>query len=197
SVARHLGDHAGGGDAQTDAVPIDDGSLRKWKRNDRQSINQDMLWRVEQCRDRQAHCPMTRTQNVDAINLDGIDHADRPSDFGIGYQIGINLLAQFRRQLFGVVEATMTKFLGQNDSCSHNRPCESATPGFVNSGNACNAGGAQFFFVTKSASPVHFRNLTTRRFNDLPNSLNHSITKSLNAFYSRTDVASLPLRLRR
>src|SRR5262249_61134546 len=76
SVARHLGDHAGGGDAQTDAVPIDDGSLRKWKRNDRQSINQDMLWRVEQCRDSQAHCPVTRNQNVDSINLDGNNYAD-------------------------------------------------------------------------------------------------------------------------
>jgi len=46
-VARYLGDHAGGSDAQTDAVPIDDGSLRKWKRNDRQPINQDMLRRVD------------------------------------------------------------------------------------------------------------------------------------------------------
>jgi hypothetical protein len=46
SVARYLGDHAGGGDAQTNAVAVDDGSLRKWKRNDRQSINQYVIGRV-------------------------------------------------------------------------------------------------------------------------------------------------------
>ena len=47
SVARYLGDHAGGSNAQTDAIPIDDGSLRKWKRNDRQSVNQDVIGRVD------------------------------------------------------------------------------------------------------------------------------------------------------
>jgi len=38
-VASYLGDHARGSDAQTDAIPIDDGSLRKWKGNDGQSID--------------------------------------------------------------------------------------------------------------------------------------------------------------
>jgi hypothetical protein len=47
SVARYLGDHAGGSDAQANAVAIDDGSLRKWKRNDRQSIDQNMIGRVD------------------------------------------------------------------------------------------------------------------------------------------------------
>ena len=47
SVARYFGDHAGGGDAEADAITIDDGSLRKWKRNDRQPINQNMLGRVD------------------------------------------------------------------------------------------------------------------------------------------------------
>jgi hypothetical protein len=47
SVARYLGDHAGGSDAQTDAVAVNDGSLRKWKRNDWQSINQDVIGRVD------------------------------------------------------------------------------------------------------------------------------------------------------
>ena len=33
-VARYLGDHAGGSDAQADAVAVNDGRLRKRKRND-------------------------------------------------------------------------------------------------------------------------------------------------------------------
>ena len=32
-VARDLGDHTGGSDAQADAITLDDGCLRKWKRN--------------------------------------------------------------------------------------------------------------------------------------------------------------------
>ena len=34
-VARYLGDHAGGGDAQTETIAIDNCRLRKWKRNHR------------------------------------------------------------------------------------------------------------------------------------------------------------------
>ena len=46
-VARYLGDHAGGSDAQTDAVPVDDRCLRNRERNDGQSIDQDVLRRID------------------------------------------------------------------------------------------------------------------------------------------------------
>jgi hypothetical protein len=51
-VARYLGNHAGGSDAQANAVTLDNGSLRKWKRNDGQSINQNVLRRTGQGRNR-------------------------------------------------------------------------------------------------------------------------------------------------
>jgi hypothetical protein len=102
-VARHLGDYARCSDAQTDAVAVNNRSLRKRKRNDWQSIDQNMIGRIDQCCDCQAHRSMARAQNVDAINLSGIDSADRPSDFGIGHQIRIDLLAQFRCKLLGIV----------------------------------------------------------------------------------------------
>jgi hypothetical protein len=38
-VACNLGDHACGGDAQADAVAIDNCRLRQWKWNHRQTIN--------------------------------------------------------------------------------------------------------------------------------------------------------------
>ena len=47
-VARYLGDHAGGSDAQADAITIDNCRLRKWKRNHRQTINQNVVRRFEQ-----------------------------------------------------------------------------------------------------------------------------------------------------
>ena len=154
-VAGYLGDHAGGSDAQTKTVSIDDRSLRERKRNNWQPIDQDMIRRIHQGRDRQAHRSMARAQDVDAIDLDGIDNADRPSHLRIGYQIQINFLPQFRRKLFGIVQATMTKFFGQNYGGGNNRTRESTTPCFVNSSDLRNARGAQFFLVTKSAPPAH------------------------------------------
>jgi hypothetical protein len=114
-----------------------------------------VIRRVRQGCDRPTHRAMACTQNVDAIDLDRIDNADSPSDVGIGHQIRINFIAQFRRKLFGIVQATMTKFFGQNNSSSDNWTRESTTPCFVNSGDLRNAGGEQFFLVTKSAPPAH------------------------------------------
>jgi hypothetical protein len=59
-VARHLGDHAGGSDAQADAITVDDGRLRQRKRDDGQPIDQDVLGRFQQALDRHAHRAMAR-----------------------------------------------------------------------------------------------------------------------------------------
>jgi hypothetical protein len=178
-VARYLRDHARCSDAQTDAVAVDNRCLRKRKRDDWQAIDQNMIGRVDQCCDCQAHRSMARAQNVDAINLNGIDGADRPSDFGIGHQVRIDLLAQFRCKLLGIVQATVTKFSRENYCSGHNRTCQCTPTSFINPSNTRDPRAAQSFLVTKSASPVHFRDLMTRRFNDLTNSPNHSTTKSL------------------
>jgi hypothetical protein len=100
---------------------------------------------------------MARAQNVDAINLKGIDNADRPSDFGIEHQIRIDLLAQLRCKLLGIVQATVTKFFRENYCSGDNRTCERAPSSFIYPRDTRNAGGAQFFLVTKSASPIHLR----------------------------------------
>ena len=115
AVARDLGDDAGGSDAKTDAITIDNRRLRKWKMDYRQPVDQDVLGRLNQGFDRQAHGAVTRAQNVDPIDLDGINNTDSPSQFGISDQFAIDFLAQFRRKLFGVIQATMTKFFGEND----------------------------------------------------------------------------------
>jgi hypothetical protein len=154
-IARYLGDHARCSDAQTDAVAVNNRGLRKRKRNDWQSIDQNMIGRVDQRCDCQAHRSMACAQNVDAINLNGIDSADRPSDFGIGHHIRIDLLAQFRCKLLGIVQATVTKFFRKNYRSGHNRASQRPPASFINPGNPRGAGGAQFFLVTKSASPAH------------------------------------------
>ena len=103
SVPGYLGDHTGGSYAQTNTVAIDNSSLREGKGNDREPIDQNVLRRVDQSHDRQAHRSMASAQDVDAIDLDRIDNANRPSELWIGHQIQINFLAQFRRKLLGIV----------------------------------------------------------------------------------------------
>jgi hypothetical protein len=98
---------------------------------------------------------MARAQNVDAINLNGIDSADRPSDFGIGHQIRIDLLAQFRCKLLGIVQATVTKFVRENYCGGYNRTRQRPATSFINPRDTHDTGAAQFFLVTKSASPAH------------------------------------------
>jgi hypothetical protein len=93
SVARDLGDHAGGSDAHADAIAIDDSRLRQWKRNNGQTVDQDVVGRFDQRFDRQAHGTVARAQNVDPIDLDGIYNADSPCDFGMSDQFAIDFLA--------------------------------------------------------------------------------------------------------
>ena len=92
-VAGDLRDHACGGDAQTDAITIDNCRLRKWKRNDRQTIDQNVVRRFEQRFNREAHRTVARAQNVNPVDLSRIDNADGPSDVGIRNQLAIDLFA--------------------------------------------------------------------------------------------------------
>jgi hypothetical protein len=92
-VARDLGDDAGGSDAQADAIAVDDGRLRKWKRYHRQTVDQDVVGRFDQRFDRQAHRAVACAQNVDPIDLDGINNTNSPSDFGMRDEFAIDFLA--------------------------------------------------------------------------------------------------------
>jgi hypothetical protein len=162
-VARDLGDDASGSDAQADAIAVDDGRLRKWKRDHRQPVDQDVVGRFDQGFDRQAHGAVARAQNVDPIDLDGINNTDSPSDFGIRDEFAIDLFAQFRRELFGIVQMTMTKFFRKNDSRGDNRTRQRAAASFVNPSDTRDSDGAEFFLVTKSAAPIHQRESSTHR----------------------------------
>jgi len=93
AVARDLGDHACGSDAQANAIAVDDGRLRKRKWYYRQAVDQDVLGRFHQGFDRHAHGAMARAQDVDPIDLDGINNTDSPSDFGISGQFAIDFFA--------------------------------------------------------------------------------------------------------
>src|SRR5207302_990613 len=78
SVACDLRDHACGSDAQTEAITIDDCSLRKWKRDHRQTIDQNMIRLFDQRSDCEAHGLVAGAQNVDPVDLERIDNANGP-----------------------------------------------------------------------------------------------------------------------
>ena len=103
-VTGDLRDHACRGDAQADAIAIDNCRLRKWKRNYRQAINQNVIRRFEQRFDGEAHRTVARAQDINPIDLKRIDNADGPPDFGIRNELAIDFFAQFRRELFGIVQ---------------------------------------------------------------------------------------------
>jgi len=103
SIAGDLGDHTGGSDAQADAIPVNDCSLRKWKRNNGQAVDQNMMGLFKQRSNCEAHGPMACAQNIDPVNLDRIDDAHGPCNLRIAGKIDIDRFAQFRRKLFGIV----------------------------------------------------------------------------------------------
>src|SRR6266516_670870 len=78
-------------------------------------------------------------------------------------QFVIDLFAQFRRELFGIIQTTMTEFFRKNDSRSDNGTRQRAAASFVNPGEARDSDGAKFFLVTKSAAPIHQRESSTHR----------------------------------
>ena len=90
SVAGDLRHHAGGGNAEAETIPLNNGGLGKWKRNDGQAIDQNVIGRNGKRGNRHAHRVVRRAQDIDPIDLDGIDNAYRPADLGIIAQFTIN-----------------------------------------------------------------------------------------------------------
>ena len=82
-VARDLGDDAGGGNAQTVAIAVDDGRLWKWEWKNRKAVDQDVLWRHRERRESNAHRLMRCPQNIDPVDLDVIDNANSPGDLSV------------------------------------------------------------------------------------------------------------------
>jgi hypothetical protein len=76
-------DDARGGDAKTKAIAIDNGSLRKRKWNNWQAVDQYVFGCDRERGDCRTHRFVRGTQNIDSIDLLGIDNADCPAESGI------------------------------------------------------------------------------------------------------------------
>ena len=93
SVTGNFRDHTGSGDGKAEAIAIDNGGLGNWKRNNGQAINQDMFGRTGERCNGLAHRSVGRAQNIDSVDLDGIDNTHRPTEVGVRDQLVMNLLA--------------------------------------------------------------------------------------------------------
>ena len=141
-IARHLRDDAGGSDAHTQAIALDDRGLRKRERENRQPIDEDVFGLSNERRNCRAHCLVRRAQNIDPVDLDGINDADCPSDRRIADELVINFLTQLGRELFGIVEFAPSKFFRKDHRRRDHRPGESTAPHFIYSGDASDTNGA-------------------------------------------------------
>src|SRR5438034_4978611 len=141
SVTGNFRDHTGSSDAEAEAIAIDDSGLRKRKGYNGQAIDQHVFWRDRKRRNGGAHRFMRGAQDVDAVDFQGIDNTDRPTEIGIRGQVVVNLFAQVRCKLFRIVQAPVTEFFRKNDDGGYNRTRQSAAASLINPGNTSHANG--------------------------------------------------------
>src|SRR5688572_5023189 len=154
-VARHLRDHARGRDAQAVAIAIDDRRLRQRERKNGEPIDEDMLRLPRQSFQRGAHRLMGGTQDIDRVDLDGIDHADRPENGVVRGKFLVNLLALLRQKLLGIVQPPMLEFLWQNNRGCYHRASEGTPARFINSGDRGDTESAKFAFMPETTAAIH------------------------------------------
>ena len=154
-VPRDFRDHARGRDGEAVAIAIDDCRLGEGKRKHREAVDEDMLGLHGQCLDGQAHGFVGGPQNVDRVDLDGIDHPDRPANRLVRQEFFVNLLPLFREELFGIVQLPMPEFLRKDDRRGYDRSREGSTSRLIDPRDAGDAERPKFAFMPETTSPVH------------------------------------------
>ena len=154
-VPRDFRDHARSRDGEAVAIAVDDRRLGERKRKHREAVDEDMLGLHGQSLDGQAHRFVRGPQDVDRVDLDGIDDADRPANRLVREELFVNRLPLFREELFGIVQLPVPEFLRQDDRRGYDRSRESSTSSLVDPGDAGNAERPKFAFMPKAAATIH------------------------------------------
>jgi hypothetical protein len=157
-IARDFRDHARGGNAETVAIAVDDRRLRQWKRENRQAIDENMVGSLVERGERGPHRLVGGAQNIYRIDLDRIDDADGPDDRAVPDEIVINLLAFFRQQLLGIVQAAVPEFFRKNNGGGYDRTGERAASRFIDTGDGRDAQAAQPAFMPETTTTIHLAN---------------------------------------
>ena len=141
-IARDLGDHAGRGDAEAEAITVDDRGLREWERKDGKAVDEDMVGLEIQGADGRAHRLVGGAQDIDRINLHGIHDSNRPQDRLIVDEVAVNLFAAFAEELLGIVEPAMPEFFREDDGGGYDRTSQGPAPGLIDAGDRGDTQGA-------------------------------------------------------
>ena len=102
-VARDFSDHTGRGDAETEAIAVDNSRLRQREGENRKTVDQGMVRLQAQRADGRPHRFVGGPQDIDRIDLNRIDNSDSPRDLQVTHQVVINLLASFGQKLFRII----------------------------------------------------------------------------------------------
>ena len=198
-VARDLCDDARGRDGEAVAIAVDDRRLGQGKREYRPAVDEHVLRLKGKACDGDAHRLMGRAQNINRVYFERVDDSDSPRDGVVRHQIAINLFAFLRQKLLRIVQLFVPEFLRKNNRRRYNRTGKSAAPRFVNAGDGRDAEPAQLTLMPETTSPIHEGNSIRRlrRFSQIIFQESALICEICGWNYSRTAVASLPLRPRR
>jgi hypothetical protein len=159
-VARDFRDHARGGDAETVAIAVDDGGLREREWEHRQAVDEDMLGLKSEAGEGKPHRLLGRAQDIDRVDLDGIDDADGPGDCVVANQILVNLFAFLGKKLLRIVQLPVPEFFRKNNGCGYDGPRERAAPGFIDARDGGDPERTQFAFMPETTATVHRRENT-------------------------------------
>jgi hypothetical protein len=154
-IARHFRDYGRGRDAEAVAIAIDDRGLRQRKGKNREAVDENVLRLKGEGGNGGPHRLMGRAQNIDRVDLDRIDDADRPCDGVVRHELVVNLFAFLRQQLFRIVQLPVLELFGENNRGCYNRPRERATACLVDAGNCRDAEGPKFAFMPETTTTVH------------------------------------------
>ena len=154
-IAGHFRDHARGCNREAVAIAVDDRRLGQRKGEYRKAVDEDMFRLNDERGDCGSHRFVGGAQNIDRVNLDGINDADRPRDRIVRDQVVVNLFALLRQKLLRIVQLPMLEFFRKNNRRRYDRSGERPASRFIDARDGGNAERAQFAFVPKSAASVH------------------------------------------
>ena len=154
-VARDFGNHAGRGNAQAEAIAIDNCGLRKRKGENGQAVDEHMVGAESQGFEGDAHRFVRRAQDIDRVDLNGIDNSDRPRDRAVADQFVIDLFTPLGKKLLGVVQPAMPKLFGENDRSRYDGTGQRAATRFVNAGDRRDTKSAQSAFMPETTATIH------------------------------------------
>ena len=148
-VAGDLGDHTGGRDAEAEAVAIDDGGLRKRKRENRKPVDQNMVGLQPQGVDREPHRLVRGAQDVDRINRRGVLNGHGPANMGCASDALEKRRPKFRRKSLRIRQSVESPELEENDGGSDYGTGERSATGLVDASDKKSAPLMERAFMPK------------------------------------------------